>query len=168
MMKRIILTPSAPSPIGPYSQAVKVGVFPFRLRSGSSPPGDSKIEASDIESQTRQTLENVKAIVEAGGLSMSDIVKVSIYLRNADDLQKMNQVYRELLRGQSARTTVEAKFPAPRMLVEIDAIAYHDWRNRFRWVCFRAGIQPFACFSTALTRIYPLSIFLTDLPELTT
>jgi len=80
--------------------------------------------STDIKAQTRQTILNVKAILEAGGYSLEDAVKVTIYLRNADDFQKMNEVYREFfLQNPPARTTIVVQFVNPEMLVEIDAIA---------------------------------------------
>jgi 2-iminobutanoate/2-iminopropanoate deaminase len=83
--------------------------------------------AEEIEIQTRQTLANIKGIVEASGLSMRDLVKVSIFLKNTGDFAKMNEVYRVFFpENPPARTTVEAKLPTPGMLIEIDAIAYSE------------------------------------------
>lgn len=88
-------------------------------------PKTGKLAANDIESQTRQVLENVKAIVEAGGLTLSDIVRVTVFLRNAADFQKMNEVYKKYFSESSpARTTVEGKLPATDMLIAVDAIAH--------------------------------------------
>lgn len=82
---------------------------------------------SDIESQTRQALMNVKAILDASGCSLRDIVKVSVFLKNMDDFKKMNEVYKTFFpENPPTRTTVEAKFPAPAMLIEIDAIAVQE------------------------------------------
>lgn len=83
--------------------------------------------ASDIETQTRQTMYNVKAIIEASGFSLSDVVKTSIFLKNGSDFQKVNDVYKTFFQNNPpTRTTIEVKFVAPDMLIEIDAVAYRD------------------------------------------
>ena len=124
MPTQIIRTQDAPQPMGPYSQGIKAGQFLFVAGQG---PTDSKTGkmASDIETQTRQTLHNVKAIIEAAGFSLSDVVKTSIFLKNGSDFQKVNEVYKTFFQNNApTRTTVEVKFVAPNMLIEIDAIAY--------------------------------------------
>jgi 2-iminobutanoate/2-iminopropanoate deaminase len=90
-------------------------------------PADPKTGqmAEGIETQTRQTLTNIRGIVEASGFSMRDVVKVSIFLNNMDDFKKVNEIYKTFFsEDPPARTTVEAKLPTQGMLVEIDAIAY--------------------------------------------
>jgi 2-iminobutanoate/2-iminopropanoate deaminase len=112
--------------MGPYSQGIKAGQFLFVAGQGPADPKTGKM-ASDIETQTRQTLQNVKAIVEASGFSLTDVVKTSIFLKNGSDFQKINEVYKKFFQNYPpARTTVETKFVAPEMLIEIDAIAYKD------------------------------------------
>ena len=126
MPKQFIRTPNAPQPMGPYSQGIKAGQFLFVAGQGPGDPKTGKI-ASDIETQTRQTLQNVKAIIEASGFSMSDVVKTSIFLKDGSDFQKVNEVYKTFFQNNPpARTTIEAKFVAPNMLIEIDAIAFRD------------------------------------------
>jgi 2-iminobutanoate/2-iminopropanoate deaminase len=121
----IIRTPNAPTPLGPYSQGVRAGNFLFVAGQGPIDPKTAKITATSIESQTTRTLQNIQAILEASGFSLRDVVKVSIYLRNASDFQKMNDVYKTYFPDNPpARTTVEAGFVAADMLVEIDAIAF--------------------------------------------
>jgi 2-iminobutanoate/2-iminopropanoate deaminase len=120
-----VRTANAPQPVGPYSQAIKAGPFVFVAAQGPVDPKTGKM-ADDVESQTRQTLLNIKAILEASGSSMADVVKVSVFLKNASDFSKMNDVYKTFFsQNPPTRTTVEAKFAGP-MLVEIDAIAFHD------------------------------------------
>jgi 2-iminobutanoate/2-iminopropanoate deaminase len=126
MVKEYIRTPNAPQPIGPYSQGVRAGNFLFVAGQGPVDPKTGQM-AADVENQTRQVLTNIKGIVEASGLSMRDVVKVSIFLKNLDDFKKMNEVYKNFFpEDPPARTTVEAKLPASGMLVEIDAIAHRD------------------------------------------
>jgi len=124
--KQLIRTPNAPQPMGPYSQAIRAGQFLFVAGQGPADPKTGSM-ATDIENQTRQTLQNVKAIVEASGYSLGDVVKTSIFLKNGGDFQKVNEVYKTFFESNPpARTTIEAKFVAPNMLIEIDAIAYRD------------------------------------------
>lgn len=125
MTNEIIRTPNAPTPLGPYSQGVRAGNFLFVAGQGPIDPKTGKIAATSIELQTTRTLQNIQAILEASGFSLRDVVKVSIYLRNASDFQKMNDVYKAYFPDNPpARTTVEAGFVASDMLVEIDAIAF--------------------------------------------
>jgi len=124
--KQSIRTSNAPQPMGPYSQAIRTGQFLFVAGQGPADPRTGSM-GQDIESQTRQTLQNVKAIVEASGFSMSDVVKTSIFLKNGSDFQKVNEIYKTFFENNPpARTTIEAKFIAPNMLIEIDATAYRD------------------------------------------
>jgi 2-iminobutanoate/2-iminopropanoate deaminase len=126
MVKQYVRTPNAPQPIGPYSQGVKAGNFLFVAGQGGGDPRTGQI-TGDVENQTRQALTNIKGIVEASGLSMKDVVKASIFLKNLDDFKKMNDVYKSFFpENPPARTTVEAKLPGQGMLVEIDVIAYKE------------------------------------------
>ena len=126
MAKQFTRTSDAPQPMGPYSQGVKAGQFLFVAGQGPADPKTGKM-SSDIEAQTRQTLYNVKAVIEASGFSLTDVVKTSIFLNNAGDFPKVNNVYKTFFQNNPpTRTTVEVKFVAPEMLIEIDAIAYRD------------------------------------------
>jgi 2-iminobutanoate/2-iminopropanoate deaminase len=122
--KQLIRTSKAPQPIGPYSQAVKAGNLVFVSAQAPIDPNTGKVAGPDIESQTRQTLENIRSILEAANLTLSNIVRTTVFLRNATDFKRMNDVYKSyFLDNPPARTTVEAKLPSPDMLVTIDAIA---------------------------------------------
>ncbi len=124
-MKQIIRTSDAPQPLGPYSQGVKAGGFLFVSAQAPIDPQTGKIVADDIESQTRQVLENIKHIIEASGFSLGDAVKTTVILRKISDFAKMNGVYREYFAENApARTTIEASLPSPDMLVTIDVAAY--------------------------------------------
>jgi 2-iminobutanoate/2-iminopropanoate deaminase len=126
-MKETVKTQNAPQPLGPYSQAVKVGNFLFVSGQGPINPRTGKIDETEISAQARQTLQNVKAIVEASGFLLQDVVKVSIFLKNASDFQKMNEVYKTYFQQDPpTRTTVQADFVTPNMLIEIDAIACRE------------------------------------------
>ncbi|MEM3384818.1 MAG: RidA family protein [Nitrososphaeria archaeon] len=123
MSKDIIRTKNAPTPIGPYSQAIKAGNFLFISGQGPIDPKTGKKIVGDIKEQTRQVLENIKSILEAAGLTLENVVKVNVYLKNINDFPKMNEVYKEYFKtSPPARTTVQAIPPAD-IDVEIDAIA---------------------------------------------
>lgn len=124
-MSRIIETNKAPVPVGPYSQAVGAGGFLFLAGQVALDPKTGRLVAGGIEEQTRQALENLKAVLKAAGYALRDVVKVSIFLRDSRDFKKMNDVYRRYFPSEPpARTTVEARMVSDEMLVEIDAIAY--------------------------------------------
>jgi 2-iminobutanoate/2-iminopropanoate deaminase len=127
MSKEFIKTQNAPTPLGPYSQGIRTGNMLFISGQGPIDPKTGKMSTEDIQTQTRQTLQNVKAIVEASGFSLSDLVKVSIFLKNSSDFQKMNEVYATFFpNNPPTRTTVQAGFVASGMLIEIDAIACRE------------------------------------------
>jgi 2-iminobutanoate/2-iminopropanoate deaminase len=127
MTKEFIKTHGAPQPAGPFSQGIRVGNFVFVSGQGPKDPKTGKMPAEDIETQTLQSLQNVKSILEAAGFSLRDVVKVSVFLKNAGDFQEMNEVYGKFFpEGQPTRTTVEVKFVAAGMLIEIDAVAYRE------------------------------------------
>lgn len=107
MVKQAIRTPKAPEPIGPYSQAVVVNGFVYVAGQGPVDPATGKAVAGGIAEQTRQTLENIKHILEAAGCSMSDVVSTNVYMVNLGDFAAMNQVYAEYFAtNPPARTTV--------------------------------------------------------------
>jgi 2-iminobutanoate/2-iminopropanoate deaminase len=127
MNKTIVRTSDAPQPIGPYSQGTLASGFLFVSGQGAIDPKTGQLVTGEIEAQTRQVLTNIKNIVEAAGLSMRDIVKVSIFLSNMSDFKKMNEIYKTFFADDPpARTTVEAKLPLPNMLIEIDVIAHRE------------------------------------------
>ncbi len=99
----------------------------FVAGQGPTDPKTRQYAGTDIESQTRQTLTNVKSILEAAGFSMKDIVKVMVFLKDGNDFKMMNEVYKTFFQDKPpTRTTVVAKFAVPAMLVEIDAIAARE------------------------------------------
>jgi len=124
-MKGIVSSNDAPKAIGPYSQAVKAGGMVFI--SGQIPI-DSKtgmVVQSDIKTQTKLVMENVKAIITAAGCAMSDIVKATIYLKNMDDFAVVNEVYGGYFPiNPPARATVEVSRLPKDVAIEIDFIAF--------------------------------------------
>ncbi len=122
MAKKQIQTDQAPTPGGPYSQGLRVGDFIFVAGQGGSDPKTRKM-GETIEEQTRQTLENIKAILEAGGASMADVVKSTVHLSDMSLFSRFNAVYAPYFPDpKPVRTTVGSTLPG--MLVEIDVIAY--------------------------------------------
>jgi len=123
-MKEIVFTENAPKPIGPYSQAVRAGRFLFI--SGQIPADkDGNLIGGDVRAQTRQVLENLKAILEAAGGSLENVVKVTVYLKDMNDFGAMNEVYSEYF-GESkpARAAVEVSRLPKDVRIEMEAIAY--------------------------------------------
>lgn len=124
-MKEIISTTGAPGAIGPYSQAVKAGDFLFV--SGQLPidPATGAFAGDDITAQTRQSLTNVKSIVEAAGMTMADVVRVGVFLQDMEHFGAMNAVYGEFFTGDCpARAAVQVARLPKDALVEIEAVAY--------------------------------------------
>jgi len=124
-MKEVIRTDKAPAAIGPYSQGYRAGDFIFVAGQGPLDPQTGKIEDDTIGEQTRQTLENIKAILQADGASLRDVVKVTVILTDLANFQPMNEVYKTFFSEPfPARICYGSALVLPKMLVEIDAIAY--------------------------------------------
>lgn len=122
-MREIISTEKAPPAIGPYSQAVKAGNLLFVAGQIGINPATGQLEEG-IEAQTRQALLNLKAILEAAGASLDNVVRVGVFLQDLKDFQAMNTVYAEFFpHSPPARTTVQVAALPRNALVEIDAIA---------------------------------------------
>lgn len=123
--KQAVRTENAPKPVGPYNQAIRAGDFIFVAGQGPLNPQTGQRESSSIQAETRRVLENVKAILEAAGASMADIVKTTCYLSNMDDFQAFNAVYAEYFPSEPpARTTIQAGRLPMNINVEVEAIAY--------------------------------------------
>jgi 2-iminobutanoate/2-iminopropanoate deaminase len=122
-MKKSITTDNAPEAIGPYSQAVQYGDFLFVSGQIALEPKTGELLEGDIEVQTRQVLENLKAIIEAAGMALENVVKCSCFLNNMEDFVRFNAVYESYF-GDSApaRETVEVARLPKDVLVEISAI----------------------------------------------
>jgi 2-iminobutanoate/2-iminopropanoate deaminase len=116
--------PGVAAPRGPYSPAVRAGDFIFLAGQVPVDPTTDKMSTGDIQHETRLTLSNVKRLLEGVGSSLADVVKVGVFLADAADFAKMNEVYAEFF-GESkpARTTVVCKFMSD-IRIEIDCVAY--------------------------------------------
>lgn len=123
-MRSVVKTKNAPEAIGPYSQAIKAGGFVFTAGQIAIQPGTGSIATGGITEQTKQVLENLKAVIEAAGSTMSSIVKTTVYLTKPEDFAPMNEVYARYFPSQPpARTTVFISALPMNVAVEIDAIA---------------------------------------------
>jgi 2-iminobutanoate/2-iminopropanoate deaminase len=120
-----IIPAGGASPRGHYTPALRAGDFVYVSGQGPIDPVTDKLAPGEVEFQTRLTLSNIKSILEAAGVTITDVVKCSVFLRDIADFSKMNRAYAEFFgEHKPARTTVEAKFHQPEMLVEIDCVAY--------------------------------------------
>ena len=121
--KRKVLTDGAPKPVGPYSQAIISGNTIYVAGHGPMNPKTGKIEVTTIEEQATQVFDNVKAVIEAAGATLDNVVSVRVYLANLEDFAKMNAIYRQYFTGDfPARTTIGASLLLE-MLIEVDCIA---------------------------------------------
>jgi 2-iminobutanoate/2-iminopropanoate deaminase len=123
MPKQQISTKSGASPIGAYSQGLRAGDFIFVSGQGPLDPSTGQIIGETIEEQTARVLENIKAILEVGGATLADVVKVSAHLSDLTLFDRYNKVYATYFpEPKPTRTTVGSQLLG--ILVEIDAIAY--------------------------------------------
>ena len=123
-MKQVIQTNNAPQAIGPYSQAIMANDTLYV--SGQIPviPATGVIVSDQVEEQARQVMENVKAVVEAAGLTLDHVVKTNVFIKNMDDFAKINAVYGEYFKENCpARACVEVARLPKDVLLEMDAIA---------------------------------------------
>jgi 2-iminobutanoate/2-iminopropanoate deaminase len=120
-----IIPAGGASPRGHYTPGVRAGDFIFVSGQGPIDPATDRLVAADVETQTRITLGNIARILEAAGAGITDIVKVSVFLRDIGTFHQMNKAYGEFFGGHKpARTTIESRFHQAEMLVEIDCVAY--------------------------------------------
>mgnify|MGYP003412185445 FL=1 len=125
MQKKIISTKNSPGAIGPYSQAVSFNNLIFV--SGQIPidPVSGEVVKGGIYEQTRQVLENVKGILEAGGTLMQNVLRTTIFLTNMDDYSAVNEAYAQYFpENPPARSTIQVNRLPKDVNIEIDAIAF--------------------------------------------
>ena len=124
MKQQVISTTKAPAAIGPYSQAIRVGNLVYT--SGQIPidPATGALVEGGIKEQTRQSLLNVQAILAEAGLSLSDVVKTTVFMADMNDFAEMNSVYAEFFaQPYPARSAVAVKSLPKGALVEIEVVA---------------------------------------------
>lgn len=125
MSKTVINTPNAPAPIGPYSQAIVANGILYTSGQIAIVPSSGALHIDEIYAETEQVLDNVKAVVEAAGYAMSDVVKTTIFLSNMDNFPQVNEVYAKYFNGDAppARETVQVARLPKNVNVEISVIA---------------------------------------------
>jgi 2-iminobutanoate/2-iminopropanoate deaminase len=125
MKKEIVRTDKAPLPVGPYNQAVKAGNLVFCAGQIPLDPKTGEIIQGSVADQTRQVLTNLKAVLEAAGSSLENIVKANVFLKDMNQFAEMNKVYSEFFKDATApaRSTVEVARLPKDARVEIEAVA---------------------------------------------
>lgn len=124
-MKKIIFTDKAPAPIGPYNQAVLVGNMLYTSGQIAINPLTNELVLEDIETETKQVMENLKAVLEAAEMSFENVIKVSIFISDMNNFSKINTIYGAYFNEATApaRETVQVACLPKNVNVEISAIA---------------------------------------------
>jgi 2-iminobutanoate/2-iminopropanoate deaminase len=121
---QVIQTPKAGPPVGPYSQGIKAGGFVFVAGEKGMDPVTKQIVPGGIETETRRTLENIKAILEEGGSRLDLVIQTFVFMTDLSEFSRMNAVYAEYFTANPpGRTTVEVKSLPAGARVEITATA---------------------------------------------
>ena len=124
MIKRTIQTEQAPAAIGPYSQAIRIGDFLYTSGQIALDPKSGMVLSGEIEEETEQTLKNISAILQAGGVNFENVIKTTVYLSDLNDFTRMNQVYEKYFsKNKPARACVQVAALPKGAKIEIDAIA---------------------------------------------
>ena len=120
----VVKTASAPSAIGPYSQAITAGGFLFTAGQIAIDPATSQVVAGDVRAQTDRVMKNLSAVLAAAGVSWKDVVKTTVFLHDMSDFPTVNEIYGAALgEARPARSTVQVAGLPRGVLVEIDAVA---------------------------------------------
>ena len=123
-MKEVITRSDVPAPSLPFSAGIKANGFIFTAGQVGTDPRTGQEVGPDVAAQTRQAISNVRAVLEAGGSSLAQLVKTTVFLADLRTFDEMNAVYRELIpEPRPGRSTVEARLARPEILVEIEGIA---------------------------------------------
>ncbi|MBX9572799.1 MAG: RidA family protein [Candidatus Obscuribacterales bacterium] len=124
---QVISTDKAPQAVGPYSQAISANGFIFVSGQIAIDPANGQIVDGNTADQTRQVLKNLKAVLESSNSSMDKVVKATVFIKDMNQFQAMNEVYAEFFaNNKPARACVEVSRLPKDVLVEIDAIALHS------------------------------------------
>ena len=124
-MKKIIFTEKAPAPIGPYNQAVLVGNMLYTSGQIAINPLTNELVLENIETETKQVMENLKAVLEAAEMTFENVIKVSIFISDMNNFSKINSIYGAYFNEATApaRETVQVAGLPKNVNVEISAIA---------------------------------------------
>jgi 2-iminobutanoate/2-iminopropanoate deaminase len=124
MSRTVVHTENAPKAIGPYSQATRTDVAVYTAGQLGVDPSTGDLVSTDIEAQTRQALQNLQNVLQAGGSSLANVLKTTVFLQDMNDFTKMNGVYAEFfVENPPARSTVQVAALPKGALVEIEAVA---------------------------------------------
>jgi 2-iminobutanoate/2-iminopropanoate deaminase len=124
MQKERIATENAPAAVGPYSQGIRAADLIFTAGQLGIVPGTGEFAGPDVESQTRQALKNLKAVLEAGGSCLEHVAKITVFLASMGEFARMNAVYAEFFpEDPPARSAVQAAALPLGGRVEIEAVA---------------------------------------------
>lgn len=122
--KKVIVAPNAPKALGPYSAAIKAGHFLYCSGQTGLDPQTNELAEGGVEGQTHQVLKNLKAVLEAAGTDMSQVVKTTVFLKDMADFQKMNAIYGTYFtENYPARSTIQVAGLPKNGLVEIELVA---------------------------------------------
>jgi len=122
--KEVVSRTDVPSPALPFSAGIKANGFLFTAGQVGTDPRTGQAAGPDVGSQTRQAIANLRAILEAGGSSLDQLVKTTVFLSDMRLFDEMNAAYRELIpEPRPGRSTVEARLARPELLVEIEGVA---------------------------------------------
>ena len=125
--KEVVITEKAPQALGPYSVGVKAGNLVFTAGQVGINPENGEIVPGGVETETRQALTNLKAVLEAAGVSLKTVVKTTVFLRDMNDFSLMNKVYEEFFTSEfPARSAVQVARIPKDGAVEIEAIALQE------------------------------------------
>jgi 2-iminobutanoate/2-iminopropanoate deaminase len=124
LVRKTVSTQNAPAAVGPYSQAIKIDTLCYTAGQLGMDPQAGKLVEGGIQSQTRQALTNLEAVLQAAGTSMRNVVKTTVFLKDINDFKAMNQVYAEFFPdAPPARSAVQVAALPLGGLVEIEAVA---------------------------------------------
>ena len=127
--KVVIKTSNAPDPVGPYNQAIRAGNFIFCSGQIAINPKTNKVDClGNIEEETIQVLKNLKAVLNAGGATINDVIKTTIFLTDLKNFQTVNEIYSSYFEGKNspARACVEVSSLPKGVMIEIDCVAFVD------------------------------------------
>lgn len=124
MSRKVVQTEKAPKAIGPYSQAIRTDFAVFTAGQVGLDPASGELVSDSVEEQTRQVLKNLQNVLEAGGSSLKNVVKTTVFLKDMNDFTRMNSIYAEFFgENPPARSTVAVAALPKGASVEIEAIA---------------------------------------------
>lgn len=133
MAKQVVRSERAPSPIGPYAQAIRAGELVFCSGQIAIDPQTGELVKGGVEAETRQVMKNLTAVLEAAGASWKEVVRTTIYLVDMADFGAVSRVYAEHVGAEPpARATVQVAALPKGAMVEIDAVAHLDARGGAR------------------------------------